>query len=363
MKVTPLRMAATTAVLALTLAGCAADDTAQSTSDPTAAPTTGDSTTPTAATTDPATEASSEPPPASPSPSATVAYPVTVTDSSGSDVTLEAAPEAIVSLSPTATESLFAIGAGDQVAAVDQFSYFPEEAPVTDLDAYNPNVEAITTYDPDLVIAQDAGLADQLAELDIPLLVQTAAADFDDVYAQIDQLGTVTGQADGATVLVEQMQGDIDKLVADAPDASGQTYFHELDSTLYSVTGDTFIGEVYGLFGLDNIADAVEDDAGGYPQLSPEFVIEADPDWVFLADASFGESAETVASRPGWDTLTAVTDDQVVALPEDVPSRWGPRVVDFVQVIADALAGRPADEGGATTDATPTSGATDGTEG
>ncbi len=334
------------AALALTLAGCAGDDGADDTASPTATatatattssevsptpPTPSDDTSPTASST------TATPSPATTDDQSEAAFPVTVTDTSGADVTLDASPTAIVSLSPTATESLFAIGAGDQVTAVDQYSYYPEEAPVTDLDAFTPNVEAIADYDPDLVIAQDAGLADQLAELDIPLLVQSAPATFDDVYAQIAQLGVVTGQDDGAEDVVTRMQSDIDKLVGDAPDATGQTYLHELDSTLYSVTSDTFVGEVYDLFGLENIADAVEDPAGGYPKLSPEYVVDANPDWIFLADASFGESAETVAERPGWDTIDAVADGRVVPLPEDIPSRWGPRVVDFVQVIADAL--------------------------
>ncbi len=332
------RVLAATAVLALTLAGCASDDGADDTASPTSAATT---TATTSSDASPATPTTSP----TPSPATTDddqsgdAFPVTVTDTSGAEVMLDAAPTAIVSLSPTATESLFAIGAGDQVTAVDQYSYYPEEAPVTDLDAFTPNVEAIADYDPDLVIAQDAGLVDQLAELDIPLLVQSAPATFDDAYAQIDQLGVVTGQVDGAEDVVAGMRSDIDKLVADVPDASGQTYFHELDSTLYTATGDTFVGEVYGLFGLENVADAVEDPAGGYPQLSPEYVVDANPDWIFLADASFGESAETVAQRPGWDTIDAVADGRVVPLPEDIPSRWGPRVVDFVQVVADALGG------------------------
>ncbi len=337
---THFRLAATTAALAIAMAACGGGSATDDASSTDAASPAATSTTTAEPTASPA-----------PSPDATTSVTasatedggatdgaITVTDSSGAEVTLDAAADAIVSLSPTATESLFAIGAGDQVVAVDQYSYYPEEAPVTDLDALTPNVEAITTYDPDLVIAQDPGLADQLAELDIPLLVQSAATTFDDVYTQIDQLGTVTGRDDEAADVTSRMQSDIDKLVADAPDASGQTYFHELDSTLYSVTGDTFIGQVYGLFGLDNIADAVDEDAGGYPQVSPEFVVEQDPDWIFLADASFGESAETLAQRPGWDTTTAVADGHVVPLPEDVPSRWGPRVVDFVQVIADALA-------------------------
>lgn len=315
----------------IVLAGCA------STADPGNAPT--GSTTRSAGAT-PTTAASPTPTP-TPAPTATD-EPLTVTDSTGEQVTLDDPAEAIVSLSPTATESLFAIGAGDQVVAADQFSYFPEDAPTTDLDALNPNVEAIAEHEPDLVIAEshDEALADGLEAIDVELLVQSAAATFDDVYTQIEHLGTLTGHPDDATALVERIRTDIDMLVVDAPDASGQTYFHELDSTLYTVTSETFIGRVYDLFGLVNIADEAEAASGNaYPQLSPEYVVDANPDWIFLADAAFGESADTVAQRPGWDAIDAVDDDHVVALPADIPSRWGPRVVDFVAAISQALSG------------------------
>lgn len=270
------------------------------------------------------------------------AFPVTVAADNG-DVEIAARPERIVSLSPTGTEMLFAIDAGDQVVAVDEFSYYPDEAPVTDLSGWQPNIEAIAEFDPDLVlIAIDTGdVVDSLDLLDIPVLVFDAPADFEGIYRQIEVLGVATGQVGGAAELVGAMQDDVDAIIAGLPDhVEGLTYFHELDETLYSVTSTTFIGQVYGLLGLVNIADAADPDGstGGYPQLSAEFVIEADPDLIFLADAACcGQNAETVAARPGWESMTAVARGGVIEVDEDVASRWGPRIVDYIREVADAV--------------------------
>ncbi len=247
----------------------------------------------------------------------------------------------IVSISPTGTEILFAIGAGERVVAVDQFSYYPPEAPVTDLYGWNPNLEAIASYEPDLVVLQTNGeLIAGLEALGITVLAHDAPVVFDDVYAQIAQFGAVTGQADEAARLAADMQADIADLIAAAPDASGLTYYHELDNTLYSVTSGTFIGQVYGLFGLDNVADPADAEGNhfGYPQLSDEYLVDADPDLIFLADTlCCGQNAETVAARPGWDQLAAVQAGRVVELSDDIVSRWGPRLVDFIAAISDAL--------------------------
>ena len=247
----------------------------------------------------------------------------------------------IVSLSPTATEMVFAIGAGDQVVAVDQFSYYPEEAPVTDLDGWNPNVEAIASYAPDLVLLQtNADLIASLEALGIEVWAHDAPVVFDDVYLQIEQLGAATGQDEEAAALVAEMQAAIAEKVAAAPDATGVSYFHELDNTLYTVTSSTFIGQVYGLFGLVNVADPADADgsAWGYPQLSDEYLVDADPDVIFLADTlCCGQNAETVAARPGWDQLTAVQTGRIVELSDDIASRWGPRLVDFIEAISDVL--------------------------
>jgi iron complex transport system substrate-binding protein len=266
------------------------------------------------------------------------AFPVTITADNGS-VEISERPESIVSLSPTGTEMLFAIGAGDQVVAVDEYSTYPEEAPVTDLSGYQPNLEAIADYEPDLVIVSDdlGDVVDGLGQLDIPVVVLGAAATLDDSYAQIEQLGAATGHVGDAAEVVAQMQTDIDRIVADFTGSDETlTYFHELTDTLYSVTSDTFIGEVYGLLGMQSIADEAGDDAGGYPQLSAEFVVAADPDIIFLADAeSGGVGPDDVAARPGWASMSAVTGDRIIVVDEDVASRWGPRIVEFLETVAN----------------------------
>ena len=319
-----LRTAALVVTAAVTLAGCGGDDGA--TEDPASA---SPEATATGLATDDATTSTTTAP---------AAGPVTVTDSLGNELTLAAPPEAIVSLSPTATESLFAIGAGDQVVAVDEYSYYPDDAPVTDLSGFTPNAEAVAAYAPDLVVIQnDANdLVAQLDALDIPVLVQGAAVGFADVYEQIETLGVVTGHADQAGALAETMRSDIDDIVAAAPGGTaGLRYFHEISTDYYTTSSAGFIGAVYGLFDLVNIADEAAEAAGTeFPQMSEEAIIEADPQVVYTTS---GATPEDVARRPGWGGVTAVQNDAVVMLPPDIPSRWGPRVVEFVQVVADSL--------------------------
>jgi iron complex transport system substrate-binding protein len=277
-------------------------------------------------------------------PSTAAAFPVTIAAANG-DVTLEDRPERIVSLSPTATEMLFAIGAGDQVEAVDDQSNYPPDAPVTDLSGFEPNVEAIASYEPDLVVyaTEPGDLGASLEGLGIPALQQDAAASLDDVYAQFDQLGMATGHASEAAELVEGMRGDIDTIVDSIePTEPPLSFYHELDDTYYSVTSSTFIGQLYARTGLVNIADEAKGAGGGYPQLSAEYIIQANPDLIFLADTKCcGQSAATVAERPGWSRIDAVERGDVISMDDDIASRWGPRVVDFLRRIAAAVEGVP----------------------
>jgi iron complex transport system substrate-binding protein len=267
------------------------------------------------------------------------AFPVTL-DTAGGKVTLEQQPRRIVSMSPTATEMLFAIGAGGQVVAVDSNSNYPKEAPRTELSAYQPNIEAIAGYKPDLVVYSDdpGDLAAGLGKLGIPALQQPAATRLDDTYAQLDQLGRATGHLPEAGQLTATMRAEIQQITAAARPERPLTYYHELDKNLYSATSKTFIGQLYAQLGLENVADAADKDASGYPQLSAEYVIKADPDLIFLADTRCcGQSARTVAARDGWDQVTAVKSGGVVELDDDVASRWGPRVVDFLKTVAAKL--------------------------
>lgn len=271
--------------------------------------------------------------------------------STGTPGAAAGAPQRIVSLSPTATEVLFAIGAGDRVVAAEEFSTYPEEAPTTDLSGFEPNLEAITEYDPDLVVAMsDPGdLVEGLDAVGVDTLIQPAPTDLEGAYDQIEQLGAAVGNELAASEVVADMQTQIDDVVASAPEAE-LTYYHELDPNYFSVTGDTFIGDVYERLGLTSIADGAEGAASGYPQLSAEYVLEADPDLILLADTKCCDvTPESVAQRPGWEQLTAVQQERLVPLDDDVASRWGPRIVDLMAQVADvaaeAAAAQPAGTG------------------
>ena len=270
------------------------------------------------------------------------AFPVTVEGDSGSLV-VEQEPSRIVSLSSTATESLFAIGAGDQVTAVDDQSNFPADAPMTDLSGFQPNVEAIAGYEPDLVIAayDPGGLVKGLEKVGIPVLLQDAAPDLDAAFAQIETLGAATGHVDEAQDVADDMEEQIDELIASAPDtADGATVYHELGPDFFSATSATFIGSIYERLGLENIADEAKKAGTGYPQLSAEYIVKADPDLIVLADTKCcGQTAALVAKRPGWKGVTAVTGEDVVEASDDITSRWGPRTVDFVALVVEALEG------------------------
>ena len=248
-------------------------------------------------------------------------------------------PSRIVSISPTATEMLFAVGAGDQVVAVDDQSDHPADAPRTALSGYTPNLEAILAHDPDLVVLTDDN-NDIVAGLDrvgVEVLKIPAATNLDETYAQIKQVGDATGHAEAADDLVVSMRDEIEQIVRTVPLREVPlTYFHELDDTYYTVTDDTYLGQIYSLLGLRSIATG----QNGYPQLSPEFILESDPEVIFLADSQCcGVTPEKVAARAGWDELRAVVDGQIHVLDEDIASRWGPRVVDLVRDIARIVSG------------------------
>jgi iron complex transport system substrate-binding protein len=257
-------------------------------------------------------------------------------------VTIKSQPDAIVSLSPTATEMLYAIGAGSQVKAVDSYSDYPKNAPHTKLSAYTPNVEAIVGYHPDLVVVSDetAQIVPKLAAFHIPVLELPAAANLAQEYQQFDQIGEATGHLTQAKAEVASIKTQLGSIVASVASHPTDTYYYELDQTYYSVTSDTFVGQLLSLLNLKSIADAATGAAssGGYPQLSTEYIISANPDWIFLADTlCCHQSAATVSARPGWSVMTAVKDHHIVGLNDDIASRWGPRVVDLLATIAKAL--------------------------
>ena len=263
-------------------------------------------------------------------------FPVTI-DSAGGSWTLETRPERIVSLSPTATEILFAIGAGDQVIAADAFSNYPPEAPTTDLSGFDPNVEAITGWEPDLVVvANDANdLIASLTELDIPVLVSPAPTDIEQGYDEMAALGLATGRVDETATAVADLRAEMEAAFAEAPTTPIRIY-HELDETFFSASSNSFIGAVYAGMGAENVADAADTDGFGFPQLTEEYIVEADPELIVITDqVSYGP--DEVAARPGWEQVSAVRAGNIVVVEADVASRWGPRLPQFVTAVTEAL--------------------------
>ncbi|WP_109472921.1 ABC transporter substrate-binding protein [Ornithinimicrobium cavernae] len=269
--------------------------------------------------------------------SAAAAFPVTL-DTAAGEVTIDEQPQRIVSLSPSATETLFAIGAGEQVVAVDAYSTYPEEAPVTDLSGYDPNVEAIVGYEPDLVVvANDSNdLVASLDALDIPVLVNPAPADIEAGYDGMAALGIATGRVDETAGVVEDLRAQIDAAFQGAPQEEGLRVYHELDDSFYSASSHSFIGSVYERMGAVNIADEADADRAGYPQLTEEAIIEADPQLIVITD-QVSYTAEDVAARPGWADVSAVREGNIVVVDADIASRWGPRLPQLVETVAGAM--------------------------
>ncbi|MGH3278235.1 MAG: ABC transporter substrate-binding protein [Trebonia sp.] len=329
MRTTPLRIVAVlgaAAACAAALAGCG------STSSSTASSSTGAS---------PSGSAAAS---AVGAPSATATtFPMTVTAENGA-VAIKAKPSRIISLSPTATEDLYAVGAGGQVVAVDQDSNYPAAAPRTSLSGLTPNIEAIAKYNPSLVVASEntGGLVSGLAKLGVPVLIEPAVATLGAAYAQIQQVGQATGHAAQAVSVTTSMKRQILAAVDKAGPHQGTTYYWEVSANpFYSATSATIMGQLAGLFGLKDIADQADKPAdGGYPELTQEYIVAARPQVIFLADnqpSDGGQTPAIVAHRPGWSDIPAVQHHAVIGLNDDIASRWGPRLPQLVTEIAQGI--------------------------
>ncbi|WP_256837699.1 ABC transporter substrate-binding protein [Ornithinimicrobium faecis] len=321
----PTHRLATVLAVALLLTACGADEEPAENSTDTTAAAAGDTKVDAAA--DTATETGA----------ALDAFPVTVDTASG-EVTLPERPERIISLSPSATEILFAIGAGDQVIAADTYSNFPEEAPSTDLSGYDPNVEAIVGYEPDLVVAANDTneLVGSLSALDIPVIINPAPADVESGYDGMAALGLATGHVDEAASAIGEMRAAMDEGLAAAPQDSGIRIYHELDDTFFSASSHSYIGSVYAAMGASNIADEADTDQTGYPQLTEEAIIAADPELIVIP-SQLSYTPEDVAARPGWADVSAVKSGNIIVVESDISSRWGPRLPQLVEFVAGAL--------------------------
>lgn len=272
---------------------------------------------------------------------------------SASSATASAPRPCVVSLSPTATETLFAIGAGSQVQAVDSDSNYPTHGlPTKRINALNPSVEAVlgickspsgASAKPSLVIiSYDANsIKEKLSALGVKVVAQYAPTSLTGALQQIRQLGSLTGHLVAADTLASSMARSIAADIKSVPahPAKKLTVYYELDPTYYSLTSRTFVGSLMKALGVVNIADAKSTSAdAGYPQLSAEYVVSASPKLIFLADTLCCKvTPAKVAQRPGFAKVSAVLNGHVVNLSDDVASRWGPRLVRLMNQITAAV--------------------------
>ena len=185
-------------------------------------------------------------------------------------------PKRIISLSPSITEILFEIGSGNQVIAVDNLSNYPNEAPITDISAYDPNVEAISLLNPDLVI-----LSYNIKNLKTALKI-----------------------------------------------------YHQIDPNYYSPSKFSFIGDIYQKLNYKNVADKADISNLGYPKLSPELIISENPDLIVLPGKD-NKYVEKVKLRPGWGYIEAVKKNNFLLTNNDIASRWGPRILNFASILVE----------------------------
>jgi iron complex transport system substrate-binding protein len=262
--------------------------------------------------------------------------------SDGATLTISQPAKKIVSMSPGATEIIYAIGAQDALVAVDKNANYPDAAKnfPTKIDAYEPNIEAVAALSPDLVIlpGDNGGILAKLDGLKIPVLYQDLDKDvrtIDEVLGQIALIGQITGHSAKAQELAQSLGKRVDAVkqtMQGVPAESTPSVYHELDSTYYTVSTGTFIGSLYEILHVQNIAK----DGGGvsYPQLTQEAIIAANPGVIVLADEAYGVTVESVKARPGWSAIDAVAKDRIVAMDADLISRPGPRIVDALEDLA-----------------------------
>ena len=247
-------------------------------------------------------------------------------------------PDRIVSLSPTATEMLFAIGAGGHVVAVDSHSNFPKDAPLTNLSALEPNLEAIASYKPDLVIIafEIGNLKVDLNAVGIEVLMLPAIPTVEDALKQILEIGAITGNEKNAEKLVVKIRSQIMAISLRREGKPKFSVYHELDENYYSPSKWSFLGNIYDILGFKNIADEADTAKTGYPRLSAEYIMVSNPD-IIVTSGLKNDKQLKFASRAGWNAIKAVQNEAIISVAPDIAGRWGPRLIDFCEQIIHKL--------------------------
>jgi iron complex transport system substrate-binding protein len=270
---------------------------------------------------------------------------LTITDSLSRSASLSTPPRRIVSLAPSVTEILFAVGAGPQVVGDTKYCNYPPEADalpeIGGFSAKTISIEAIVDLAPDLVIAGTASqrsVVEALEKLSIPVIV-SAPESIDAVYRSIEQIGLVTGHAQDAASVVANMRarmGAVTAKIATVPaDQRPAVFWEVFDEPLTTAGPHTLIGQLIERAGATNVfADTSED----YPQVGAEVVVDRDPTVILGATTQRAKlTPEQIAQRSGWANIAAVRDRRVYLLDSDIMSRPGPRLADALEALAKVL--------------------------
>ena len=288
-----------------------------------------------------ATEISATEAPATEAPAATDG--LTFTDDMGREITLTGTPERIVSLAPSTTEILFAIGAGAQVVGRDEFSDYPEEAkalPSIGGSFGEYNVEAIVALEPDLVIAAEINtpeLVKQLEDLGVTVYYLGNPLTLEEMYGKLETVAQLTGH--DVSELVSSLQARVaavdEKII---PLSARPNVFYEIDasdpSKPYTYGPGTFGDLLITRAGGYNIGNVTTDP---YPQLSLEQIVVENPSIIVLGDSMWGVTPESVLERAGWESIEAVKSEQIFPIDDNLISRPGPRLVDGLEALAKIL--------------------------
>jgi iron complex transport system substrate-binding protein len=268
------------------------------------------------------------------------AFPVTVTDDDGQTITIDKEPQRLITLAPSNTEIVYALGIGDRLVAVSDYSDYPPEAASKPKVGYiRVDIERVIGYNPDLILATGAHrqqVTPQLRQRGLKVITLDPK-NIEGVFDNILLVGRATGQ----TTAAEKLVADLKARVAQIESKVRQTgtrprVFFELDKSLFTVGPGSFIHDLIVRAGGENIAGDAD---RPYPQLSLEVLLQRDPEVIIITDIGQygGETPESVRARPGWQSVSAVRNNRVVPINPDLVNRPGPRVVDGFEAIARAL--------------------------
>jgi iron complex transport system substrate-binding protein len=272
----------------------------------------------------------------------TSTYPMTVKDALGNHIEFKEAPKRIVSLVPSNTEILFALGLEHEIVGVNDNDDYPKAATKkTKIGGMEFNVEKVLSLKPDAVFAHEsnaksveAGLQ-QLKDAGIPVFVVKSATSFEETYSTIKQLGQITNKEQKADQIITSMKKKVKDVQAKVANVKQRTAFVETadEPDIFTAGKDTFMQEIFDLAKIKNVVD----DQSGWFKIDTEEIVKRNPDTIIVMEDYVPNIVEKVKKRQGFDSITAVKNDAVVKVDQDLTARTGPRLADGLEEIAKAV--------------------------